>query len=829
MDILNKLREELQVERWQVEAAVKLIDEGNTIPFISRYRKEATGSLNDEVLRNLYERLNYLRNLEEKKTSVMASIEEQGKLTDDLKNKILAAETLVVVEDLYRPYRPKRKTRASVAKEKGLDGLADLIREQKFSGSLEEAAAAYVNPEKGAADTKEALQGAQDILAEGISDEADYRMYIRKITMDEGKLTSTARDEKAQSVYEMYYQYEEPLKKAAGHRVLALNRGEVEKFLTVKVEAPRDRILQYLAKKVITEENPVTEAVLLAVIEDSYDRLIAPAIERDIRNELTEKAEEGAISVFGKNLEQLLMQPPIAGHVVLGWDPAFRTGCKLAVVDATGKVLDTKVIYPTAPQNKVEEAKKELKKLIDKYDISLISVGNGTASRESEQVIVDLIKELKKPVQYVIVNEAGASVYSASKLATEEFPQFDVGQRSAASIARRLQDPLSELVKIDPKSIGVGQYQHDMNQKKLGEALGGVVEDCVNRVGVDLNTASAPLLEYISGISKTVAKNIVEYREANGRFTNRKQLLKVPKLGPKAFEQCAGFLRIADGENPLDATSVHPESYPATMELLKKLELSMEDVRMLQAEAKKGRAAQNTSGADSKNTSGDAARQNVSAKNKANRKDRRQNGFNIRNTDTAMGRALAAAMQGMTLDADNGGTGKKGANASGRSGAGASNAANASTGVAAGSSTSGSQKTAAVSALERRIPDKKRLAEELGIGEITLTDIVRELEKPARDPREDMPRPILRSDVLDMKDLKPGMVLKGTVRNVIDFGVFVDIGVHQDGLVHISQITDRFIKHPLEAVSVGDIVDVKVLDVDPVKKRIGLTMRLDQK
>ena len=829
MDILNKLREELQVERWQVEAAVKLIDEGNPIPFISRYRKEATGSLNDEVLRNLYERLNYLRNLEEKKTSVMASIEEQGKLTDDLKNKIQAAETLVVVEDLYRPYRPKRKTRASVAKEKGLDGLADLIREQKFSGSLEEAAAAYVNPEKGAADTKEALQGARDILAEGISDEADYRMYIRKITMDEGKLTSTARDEKAQSVYEMYYQYEEPLKKAAGHRVLALNRGEAEKFLTVKVEAPRDRILQYLAKKVITEENPVTEAVLRAVIEDSYDRLIAPAIERDIRNELTEKAEEGAISVFGKNLEQLLMQPPIAGHVVLGWDPAFRTGCKLAVVDATGKVLDTKVIYPTAPQNKVEEAKKELKKLIDKYDISLISVGNGTASRESEQVIVDLIKELKKPVQYVIVNEAGASVYSASKLATEEFPQFDVGQRSAASIARRLQDPLSELVKIDPKSIGVGQYQHDMNQKKLGEALGGVVEDCVNRVGVDLNTASAPLLEYISGISKTVAKNIVEYREANGRFTNRKQLLKVPKLGPKAFEQCAGFLRIADGENPLDATSVHPESYPATMELLKKLELSMEDVRMLQAEAKKGRAAQNTSGADSKNTSGDAARQNVSAKGKANRKDRRQNGFNIRNTDTAMGRALAAAMQGMTLDADNGGTDKKGANASGRSGAGASNAANASTGAAAGSSTSGSQKAGAVSALERRIPDKKKLAEELGIGEITLTDIVRELEKPARDPREDMPRPILRSDVLDMKDLKPGMVLKGTVRNVIDFGVFVDIGVHQDGLVHISQITDRFIKHPLEAVSVGDIVDVKVLDVDPVKKRIGLTMRLDQK
>lgn len=713
MDILNKLREELQVERWQVEAAVKLIDEGNTIPFISRYRKEATGSLNDEVLRNLYERLNYLRNLEEKKTSVMASIEEQGKLTDDLKNKILAAETLVVVEDLYRPYRPKRKTRASVAKEKGLDGLADLIREQKFSGSLEEAAAAYVNPEKGAADTKEALQGAQDILAEGISDEADYRMYIRKITMDEGKLTSTARDEKAQSVYEMYYQYEEPLKKAAGHRVLALNRGEAEKFLTVKVEAPRDRILQYLAKKVITEENPVTEAVLRAVIEDSYDRLIAPAIERDIRNELTEKAEEGAISVFGKNLEQLLMQPPIAGHVVLGWDPAFRTGCKLAVVDATGKVLDTKVIYPTAPQNKVEEAKKELKKLIDKYDISLISVGNGTASRESEQVIVDLIKELKKPVQYVIVNEAGASVYSASKLATEEFPQFDVGQRSAASIARRLQDPLSELVKIDPKSIGVGQYQHDMNQKKLSEALSGVVEDCVNKVGVDLNTASAPLLSYISGISGAIAKSIVAYREENGRFTDRKQLLKVAKLGPKAFEQCAGFMRIQNGTNPLDGTSVHPESYEAAEKLLKKQGFSLEDIS-------------------------------------------------------------GGKLTGLSLT----------------------------------------------------IKDYARLAKELEIGEITLRDIVKELEKPGRDPRDEMPKPILRTDVLDMKDLKEGMILKGTVRNVIDFGVFVDIGVHQDGLVHISEITDKkFIKHPLEVVSVGDIVDVKVMSVDLKKKRIQLTMK----
>ena len=788
MDILNKLREELQVERWQVEAAVKLIDEGNTIPFISRYRKEATGSLNDEVLRNLYERLNYLRNLEEKKTSVMASIEEQGKLTDDLKNKILAAETLVVVEDLYRPYRPKRKTRASVAKEKGLDGLADLIREQKFSGSLEEAAAAYVNPEKGAADTKEALQGAQDILAEGISDEADYRMYIRKITMDEGKLTSTARDEKAQSVYEMYYQYEEPLKKAAGHRVLALNRGEAEKFLTVKVEAPRDRILQYLAKKVITEENPVTEAVLRAVIEDSYDRLIAPAIERDIRSELTEKAEEGAISVFGKNLEQLLMQPPIAGHVVLGWDPAFRTGCKLAVVDATGKVLDTKVIYPTAPQNKVEEAKKELKKLIDKYDISLISVGNGTASRESEQVIVDLIKELKKPVQYVIVNEAGASVYSASKLATEEFPQFDVGQRSAASIARRLQDPLSELVKIDPKSIGVGQYQHDMNQKKLGEALGGVVEDCVNRVGVDLNTASAPLLEYISGISKPIAKNIVEYREKNGKFANRAQLLKVPKLGPKAYEQCAGFLRIHDGDNPLDDTSVHPESYEAAMKLLDKMGLTMEDVRTAQRQA----ARQLSTAAKP------APKQN-------NRNDRRKQ-IVIHNTNTAMGKALAAAMGGSVMNLEeNDSSAKKPAQKES-----AANTVNA------------------ISSLEKKIRDKSRLAVELGIGEITLTDILKELEKPSRDPRESMPAPILRSDVLDMKDLKPGMILKGTVRNVIDFGVFVDIGVHQDGLVHISQITDRYIRHPLEAVSVGDIVDVQVLSVDVPKKRIALTMKINR-
>ncbi len=793
MDIILKLKEELKVEKWQVEAAVKLIDEGNTIPFISRYRKEATGSLNDEVLRELYERLNYLRNLEEKKEQVIGSIQEQGKLTDELKEKILAAETLVVVEDLYRPYRPKRKTRASVAREKGLDGLAQYILQQEADHPLAEEAAKYISEEKEVKDEKEALQGAKDIIAEMVSDEADYRIYIRNITMEEGVLTSTAKDEKAQSVYEMYYAYEEPVKKAAGHRILALNRGENEKFLTVKINAPQERILQYLGKKVITKDNEYTTPVLKEVIQDSYDRLIAPAIEREIRNDLTEKAENGAITVFGKNLEQLLMQPPIAGRVVLGWDPAFRTGCKLAVVDATGKVLDTKVIYPTAPQNKVEEAKAELKKIIKKYGVSLISVGNGTASRESEQVIVDLIKELDTPVQYVIVNEAGASVYSASKLATEEFPNFDVGQRSAASIARRLQDPLAELVKIDPKSIGVGQYQHDMNQKKLGETLGGVVEDCVNKVGVDLNTASASLLEYISGISKTIAKNIVDYREQNGRFLNRAQLLKVPKLGPKAYEQCAGFLRIPEGDNPLDATSVHPESYEAALKLLDKLGLTMEDVRKAQKQA-----AQNKG---SLKKEGPAPRKEEKS---------RQPKVVIRNTNTAMGKALAAAMGGMTQpltqEPVKGKAGKNGK-------------------AAAGEERNGN----VVSALEKRIKDKKVMAQELGIGEITLTDILKELEKPSRDPRENMPSPILRSDVLDMKDLKPGMILKGTVRNVIDFGVFVDIGVHQDGLVHISQITDRFIKHPLEAVSVGDIVDVQVLTVDVAKKRIGLTMRIGEK
>ncbi len=789
MDIVLKLKEELQVEKWQVEAAVKLIDEGNTIPFISRYRKEATGSLNDEQLRNLSERLNYLRNLEEKKEQAIASIEEQGKLTPELKEKILAAETLVVVEDLYRPYRPKRKTRASVAKEKGLEGLAEYILKQDAVEPLEVEASKYVSEEKEVKDAKEALQGAMDIIAEMISDEADHRMYIRNITMEEGKLTGTAKDEKAESVYEMYYAYEEPLKKVAGHRVLALNRGESEKFLTVKVEAPEERILQYLVKKTILSDNEYTTPVLTEVVKDAYSRLIAPAIEREIRNELTEKAEDGAISVFGKNLEQLLMQPPIAGKVVLGWDPAFRTGCKLAVVDATGKVLDTKVIYPTAPQNKVEESKKELKRLIGKYGVSLISVGNGTASRESEQVIVDLIRELDTPVQYVIVSEAGASVYSASKLATEEFPNFDVGQRSAASIARRLQDPLAELVKIDPKSIGVGQYQHDMNQKKLGEALGGVVEDCVNKVGVDLNTASASLLEYISGISKAIAKNIVDYREQNGRFKSRAQLLKVPKLGPKAYEQCAGFLRILDGENPLDATSVHPESYQAAMQLLDKMGLTMEDVRKAQkAAAVKG-----------------AVKKEVTNVVKKDQKPRQQKVV-IRNTNTAMGKALAAAMGQVTLMSeteDQTGQGK-----------------------ASSAKGTGTNSDQAVSSLEKKIRDKKLLAQELGIGEITLTDILKELEKPSRDPRESMPAPILRSDVLDMKDLKPGMILKGTVRNVIDFGVFVDIGVHQDGLVHISQITDRFIKHPLEAVSVGDIVEVQVLTVDVPKKRIGLTMRI---
>lgn len=772
MNIQKKIAEELNIKEWQVEATIKLIDEGNTIPFIARYRKEAHGSLNDEQLRNLSERLIYLRNLEEKKEQVLASIEEQGKLTDELKKQILEAQTQVVVDDLYRPYRPKRRTRATIAKEKGLDGLAQLIMAQEMGKSPEEEAKNYLSEEKGVETVRDAIDGARDIIAEQISDVADYRMYIRKLTMDEGVITSTAKDEKEQSVYEMYYEFQEQVSKIAGHRVLALNRGEKEKMLIIKLVAPEERILQYLRKKVITSENPNTQNILEEAVEDSYKRLIAPAIEREVRNELTEKAEDGAIRVFGKNLEQLLMAPPIAGKTVLGWDPAFRTGCKLAVVDPTGKVLDTTVIYPTAPQNKVDEAKRVVKKLIDQYDISLISVGNGTASRESEQIIAQMLKEIKKPVQYVIVNEAGASVYSASKLATEEFPNFDVGQRSAASIARRIQDPLAELVKIDPQSIGVGQYQHDMNQKKLSETLTGVVEDCVNKVGVDLNTASASLLEYISGISKTIAKNIVLYREENGRFTNRKQLLKVAKLGPKAFEQCAGFMRIQGGDNPLDATSVHPESYQAAGQLLEKLDMTMEDVKKLQGELAKA------------NTQ----------KRGAAPKPKKKKEFVIRNTNSAFGAAFAKAFGDGQVEI---------------------------------ARTAPEEKKSASKGIAGRIRDRKKMAEELGIGEITLEDIVKELEKPARDPRDEMPKPILRTDVLDMKDLKEGMILKGTVRNVIDFGAFVDIGVHQDGLVHISQLSNKgFVKHPLDVVSVGDIVDVKVMSVDLKKQRIQLTMKL---
>ena len=774
MDIVKKIAAELEIRPQQVEAVIKLIDEGNTIPFIARYRKEAHGSLNDEQLRNLSERLTYLRTLEEKKEQVLATIEEQGKLTDDLKAQILAAETQVLVEDLYRPYRPKRRTRAIIAKEKGLEPLAQIILAQEVTESLETIAEQYVSEEKEVKDVADAIAGARDIIAEQISDNADYRKYIRDITREEGILTSTAKDKKAQSVYEMYYEYQEPVKKIAGHRVLALNRGEKEKFLVVKLEAPEERILTYLCKKTITEENEIVTPVLEEAVTDSYKRLIAPAIEREIRNELTEQAEDGAIKVFGKNLEQLLMQPPIAGKTVLGWDPAFRTGCKLAVVDPTGKVLDTKVIYPTAPQNKVEEAKREVKKLIQKYGISLISVGNGTASRESEMIIADMLHEIKEPVQYIIVNEAGASVYSASKLATEEFPNFDVGQRSAASIARRLQDPLAELVKIDPQSIGVGQYQHDMNQKKLGETLSGVVEDCVNKVGVDLNTASASLLEYISGISKVIAKNIVTYREENGKFTSRKELLKVPKLGPKAFEQCAGFMRILDGKNPLDATSVHPETYDAANALLDKLGIDTEELKKIQTEA--------------------AKQQSPLAKKKTAPKKKKQQ-FVVRNTHTAFGAAFAEAFGSIDLPS--------------------------------GETEETPTENKASGSLQKRVKDKKKMADELGIGEITLVDILKELEKPARDPRDEMPKPILRTDVLEMKDLKEGMILKGTVRNVIDFGAFVDIGVHQDGLVHVSEMSDKkFVKHPLDVVSVGDIVDVKVMGVDLKKQRIQLTMKL---
>ncbi len=720
MDIIKKIAEELSVKTSQVDAAVKLIDEGCTIPFIARYRKEVTGALNDEQLRELDDRLKYLRNLEDRKTQVIASIEEQGKLTDELKEQILKAETMVLVEDLYRPYKQKRRTRATIAREKGLEQLAEYIKGQDAKEDVLVEAEKYVSDEEGkeVKSAKEAIAGALDIIAEQISDVADYRTYIRDITFKEGKLVAAAKDAEAESVYENYYDYNEAIASIPGHRILAINRGENEKFLTIKVEAPEERILRYLEKQIITNDNEYTTPYLKECIADAYDRLIAPAIEREIRNTLTETAEDGAIKVFGKNLEQLLLQPPIAGKVVLGWDPGFRNGCKLAIVDATGKVLATKVVYPTEPFNKVEETKKIVADLIKKYNVNLISCGNGTASRESEQIISDMIKEYElKNVDYVITNEAGASVYSASKLATEEFPDFDVNQRSAVSIARRVQDPLAELVKIDPKSIGVGQYQHDMNQKKLSETLGGVVEDSVNKVGVDLNTASASLLEYISGISKAVAKNIIDYRETNGRFTNRKQLLKVAKLGPKAFEQCAGFMRISGGDNPLDATSVHPESYEAAKKLLE-----------------------------------------------------------------VMGYDIDSISSGELIG------------------------------------------------LKSKIEDMGRLADELGIGTITLEDIVKELEKPGRDPRDEMPKPILRKDVLDMKDLASGMILKGTVRNVIDFGAFVDIGVHQDGLVHISQMSaERRVEHPLDIVSVGDIVDVRVIDVDVNKGRISLSMILDEK
>ncbi|MDF2539001.1 MAG: ydcI [Herbinix sp.] len=798
MDILKQIKEELGVRLEQVEAAVKLIDEGNTIPFIARYRKEATGSLDDEQLRNLHERLMYLRNLEEKKAQVINSIEEQGKLTDELREQILAAATLVVVEDLYRPYRPKRRTRATIAKEKGLDGLAAIILAQEVNQPISVIAQEYLSEEKEVKTVEEAIAGAMDIIAEDVSDEAQYRSYIREITMKEGKLTSVAKDEKQESVYEMYYNFEEGIEKLAGHRVLAINRGESEKVLTVKVAAPEERILRYLEKKVIHKDNPGTNDILRATIEDSYKRLIAPAIEREIRNDLTERAEDGAIKVFGKNLVQLLMSPPIAGQVVLGWDPAFRTGCKLAVVDSTGKVLDTVVIYPTAPQNKVEEAKQTVKRLIDKYNITLISIGNGTASRESEMIVVELLKELNKPVRYVIVNEAGASVYSASKLATEEFPNYDVGQRSAASIARRLQDPLAELVKIDPKSIGVGQYQHDMNQKKLGEALSGVVEDCVNKVGVDLNTASVSLLEYVSGVSKVIAKNIVAYREANGRFRSRNELLKVAKLGPKAFEQCAGFMRIRSGDNPLDATGVHPESYEATKALLDKLGLSLEAIKKLQAEV----INQKVEEPQKKN-------ERAEIKKPENKRQDRKGVITVKAQDTAFGKALAAAVGGMQAQEES------------------EKSASRNMTEEKSTQTTKNVQILEASAIGRKIVDRKKMADELGIGEITLTDIVKELEKPGRDPRDEMPKPILRTDVLEMKDLTEGMILKGTVRNVIDFGAFVDIGVHQDGLVHISQLSDKkFVKHPLDVVSVGDIVEVKVLSVDLAKKRIQLTMKL---
>ena len=710
MNINHIIANELSVKLWQVDAAIKLIDEGNTIPFIARYRKPVTGELNDEQLRTLDERLKYLRNLEEKKKTVVDSITEQGKMTDEIMSKIAMAEKIVAVDDIYRPFRPKRKTRATEAKAKGLEPLADIFLKQEKNKDPEEEAKAFVNEEKGVANVAEAIQGAKDIIAEIVSDNDEFRKAIRNTVVKHGLIVSNTKNPEEKTPYENYYDYSEGVNKIPGHRILAINRGEKEKVLNVKIEMPEENIIASLDKVIIKGESQF-KPLLKEAIEDGFKRLIKPAIEREIRSQLTEKAEDGAITVFGQNLKQLLMQPPIAGRNVLGWDPAFRTGCKLAVVDNTGKVLYTTVIFTTAPQNKVAESKKIVLDIIKKYNVSLISLGNGTASRESEAVIVDIIKECPTKVEYIIVNEAGASVYSASKLATEEFPNFDVGQRSATSMARRLQDPLAELVKIEPKAIGVGQYQHDMNQKKLDEALSNIVEDCVNNVGVDLNTASAPLLEYVSGISKTIAKNIVEYREENGQFQSRKDLLSVAKLGPKAFEQCAGFMRIREGKEPLDYTSVHPESYSSAKKLLKKYGFSTKDIL----------------------------------------------GGNIHLTD--------------------------------------------------------------------EIKDVKEVAEEIGTDPITLRDMIKELEKPGRDPREEMPKPVLKSDVLDFDDLKEGMELKGTVRNVIDFGAFVDIGVHQDGLVHISEMSNKFIKHPLDVVSVGDVVDVRVLSVDKERKRIQLSMK----
>lgn len=708
MDIVKVLASELNIKESQAEATIKLIDEGNTIPFIARYRKEVTGSLDDEILRSLDERLRYLRNLDEKREQVLAAISEQGALTKELEESLKKAMTLVEIDDLYRPYRPKKRTKAMIAREKGLEPLAEMILSGDINENLESLAKSYISEE--VENEKIALEGANDIIAEKVSEEATYRTKLRNEIFEKGLIETVAKDEEAKSVYENYYSYEEQIKKILPHRILAINRGEKEKFISVKIVAPETELLEYLYKQVIKNKNSYCEEFLKKAIDDAYKRLIFPAIEREIRNGLSEKAQEASIKVFSKNLEQLLLQPPIKGKVVLGWDPGFRTGCKIAVVDELGKVLDTTVVYPTEPKKQVKETKETIKKLIEKYNVNLISLGNGTASRESEVVIVDLLKELKRDISYVIVNEAGASVYSASELASKEFPNFDVGQRSATSMARRLQDPLAELVKIDPKSIGVGQYQHDMNQKRLSETLGAVVEDSVNKVGVDLNTASFSLLEYISGINKTLAKNIIEYRETNGAFTSRKELLKVPKLGPKAFEQCAGFMRIRDGKEVLDATSVHPESYKVSKEILKKLDLDI-------SELKKG----------------------------------------------------------------------------------------------------------GIKGISKKVVDYDKLAAEIGIGVVSLKDIIKELEKPALDPRDELPAPVLRSDVLDIKDLKEGMILKGTVRNVIDFGAFVDIGIHQDALVHISKLSSKFIKHPLEVLSVGDVLEFKVLSIDLDKNRVGLT------